>query len=332
MKRTLLALALSALAAADADAATVTARTQLDGGGVQVVSDSVSATSARLGIPGFDDLGIDEAFASADLVTGELRFRARDGVQTGSGPGSSGAFAAASLQETLSFRLRPGTSPVILPIEVGFTSVAQLFEDTFPLFNQPPSAGIGGFSQLGSIARLSILEQRPIPNADPITLRSFGALEQTVSGLVLGRASGPDPELRNVAVNERGFGFINDTFPSQPSEVVDIRTEITASAPTVFEGTIFIDILLTSAITFDILFESSGTANGGFGTYTGVSSLNTAVISIDLPEGVIFESGSGLFLSGAGGGGPAVVPAPPGLPLLLGGLAAFAALRARRRG
>jgi hypothetical protein len=59
--------------------------------------------------------------------------------------------------------------------------------------------------------------------------------------------------------------------------------------------------------------------------------MNTARISIDLPEGGSFTSESGLFLS-ATDGGVAAVPAPPPALLLLTALGVAPMILRRRRG
>jgi hypothetical protein len=315
----------------EAAASTVTVETRIDSTTPQVISDRISAVSSRLGVNGPDDLGIDQAFASADVRTGEARFRALDGRQTGTPPGGSGASASASLQETLTFMHDPALGPLTYGVSINFTSAPAPFDDTFPLFDQPPSVGIGGPVQAFSRAALSILEPVTVPGVGQPFLRSFGVLEQSVTGLVVGRVGEANPPLLNVNVTEDGFGGIGSNIIGQTSRVTAATPVITASAFNIFAGSITLDVLVDGMLTFDVLLESSGGAVGGLGTYAGVASLNTARISLELPEGGTFTSGSGVFLSGAGGGGGGVppIPAPLSLPLLISAIGGLALLRFR---
>jgi hypothetical protein len=327
MRPLLLLLALAALPAKEA-AATVIAETSLDSGTPQVVIDQLSAVSSQLGVNGFDDLGIDEAFASADIRTGELRFRTRDGLQTGQSSTAVSAFA--SLQETITFAHNPALGPLTYGLLVNFSSTPALFEDTFPLFNQPAFGGIGGINlQAFSRASFSVLEPVTVSGAGlPPFLRSFGVLEQRVSGSVIGRVGDANPpQIRNVNVTEQGFsGTLGDVI-GQTSQVSAVNPVVTASASTFFEGSIAIDLVVNDSLTFDVLLESSGGAVGGYGTYTGVSSLNTARISLDLPEGGTFTSASGLFLT-ADNATP--IPAP-GSGLLFAAATIFVGYQTRRQ-
>lgn len=332
MNRAVIAFSFAALLASDAVAATVIARTQIDSPVFQEIRDSVSATSSQLGIPGPDDLGIDQAFASADIPSGELRFRALDGIQTNIGSVDSAASAFASMRETLTFSHDPSLGALVYQFTVDFTSTSQVFDDRFPLFNQPEGRGIGGRSELGSSLRVLVLEERVTPGAPSIFNTSAGNLQQTVTGFVAGQVADPTPPtVFNVDVDELDFGVIGNIIPGQPSQVLAVDTAITASASTVFEGSVSFDLLVNPSLTLDIVIETFGVARGGFGTYAGVASLNTARASITLPEGGSFTSGSGLFLT-AGTGGVAPVPLPHTGVLLLTALAAAPLIRRRRAG
>jgi hypothetical protein len=325
VKRTFFILALAVLPASESVEATVIAETRIDSTTPQVVRDSVSATSSQLGVNGPQDFGIDEAFASADIRTGELRFIARDGFQTGVGPGGSSTSASASMQVPLTFAHDQALGVLNYSLRVDFTATMAPFLDTFPLFDSLPFSG--GPVQLGALARFSIVETSVVGGL-PLVNRSGGVVRQFIAGQVREVPGEDNPIFFPQQVDDEAFDFFLGDGLTQVSAVDAV---VTASAATVFEGYIDIDLLVNGSYTFDVLIEASGTAIGTRGVYAAASSMNTARISIDLPEGGSFTSESGLFLS-ARDGGVAAVPAPPPALLLLTALGAAPMILRRRRG
>ncbi len=136
-----------------------------------------------------------------------------------------------------------------------------------------------------------------------VTSHDFSPVSPSVQGTVT--PNGPFLTLGDNISSDR---------PHLPIErTLDARAIVTSNAINVFGVELEIDLLAAPGDMFVIGAALEAEVDGSTGNFASLNALNTGLLSVSLPEGLGFESESGVFLT-------AVVPLPPALALMLSAL------------
>ena len=284
------------------------------------------------GLAGPSDTGIDSAAASANLRTGQIRFRASDGRQTSDQTvyeTLTRATAGATIEETLFFDVDSNGDPYTAGLGIDFEMDFAAFDGGFGQFYENPA--IGGLHGAATSVLLEVIESRLQSDGTVLTNRSFGqAGHNVVAQVRFPSESGTYEVIHQATTVPQSVEFFRDPDdPANPWQVTDVRTTVSARAEDYFAGSIEIDYWIDRPTTISFRATAGGSANGGAGTFAGVSSLNTSSLYVDVPDGAVWRSDSGRFLVGQTSQ-PGAVPLPASGVLMLAGGAFLAVLRRRR--
>lgn len=305
---TLAALAIaSALLATTAGATSVSVYGALHGANRAI---RVGTTSTTLSISGYAnqfDLGLDEVQARASVAGGALRILAREGGIPSQNGARFGAIAGATLLETITITGVPGPrTPITIAYHVSADPETLLLETGNGLgFDRAQAEVFGNFFVETTFrgANGFTRTERGDVRFSQLTSHDFVPISPSVQGTVT--PNGPFLTLGDNISSDR---------PHLPIErTLDARANVTSNAINVFGVELEVDVLAAPGDMFVIGAALEAEVDGATGTFASLNALNTGLLSVSLPQGLGFESDSGVFLT-------AVVPLPPGLALLLSAL------------
>ncbi len=298
----------SALLATSVEATTVTVYGALHGANRAI---RVGTTSTTLSISGYAnqfDLGLDEVQARASVAAGALRILAREGGNPSDNGARFGAVAGATLLETITITGVPGPrTPITIAYHVSADPETLLLETGNALgFGRAQAEVFGNFFVETTFrgANGFARTERGDVRFSQVTSHDFVPVSPSVQGTAT-----PNGPFLTLGDN------ISSSRPHLPIErTLDARAIVTSNAINVFGVELEVDVLAAPGDMFVIGAALEAEVDGTTGNFASLNALNTGLLSISLPQGLGFESDSGVFLT-------AVVPLPPGLALLLSALA-----------